>query len=190
LLWIAGILLAVTVLPLALLASVVAGHLGVSRDVRVLRKSLMESAGCDWDRRIELNVGAMTLDLAGAVLAFVDLDPDARAALRAVRGADVGVYTLRNHARNLDRGAMLLAADAAMASHGWDRLVGVSDHDQLVAVYLPARIHSPRDVKVCIAVLEDNQLVVASARSNVEPLIELAFRRVDWRRAVQSPVRL
>lgn len=190
LLWIAGILLAAVLLSLALLTSTVAGYFGVSRDAGTLRKSLMESAAGDWERKIEVNIGAFALNLARAVLAFVDLDPDVRAALRAVRGAEVGVYELRNHAKHRDHAAMLLAADEAMSARGWDRIVGVADRDELVAVYLPAQIGSPRDVMVCVVVLDDDQLVVASVRSDVEPLIELAFRRVEWRHAVQSPVRL
>src|SRR5688572_10914099 len=129
-LWIAGILLACGLLSLVLIASAVAGHLGVSRDAGALRKSLMESADGDWHNRIEINVGAFTLNLARAALALVDLDSDVRAALRAVRGAEVGVYQRRNHAKHGNRGAMLLAADVTMAARGWDRMVGVVDRDE------------------------------------------------------------
>jgi len=186
---IAGIFFAAGVVSVGLLVAAVAGHLGVKRDAGTLRNTLMESSAGDWDRTIEVNVGAFTLNLARAALAFVDLDPDVRTALRAVRGAEVGVYQLRGDAKkHPDRAAMLLAADKAMAARGWDRVVGVVDGDELVAVYLPAQIRSPRDVKVCICVLDNEQLVVAAARSNVEPLVELAVRRAGWRQVVGTPV--
>jgi len=187
---IAGIILIIGVVSVGLLVAGVAGHLGVKGDAGTLRDSLMESSTGDWDRRIEVNAGGFALNLARATVAFVDLDPDMRDALRAVRGAEVGVYELRRRAkRRVDRAAMLLAADKAMAARGWDRVVGVVDGDQLVAVYLPAQIRSPRDVKVCIGVLDNDQLVVAGARSNVEPLVELAFRNAEWRKEVRTAVR-
>jgi len=187
---ISGIVLIVGAVSVGLLVAGVVGHLGVKGDAGTLRDSLMESSTGDWDRKIEVNVGAFALNLARATVAFVDVDPEVRDALRAVRGAEVGVYELhRRGKRHVDRAAMLQAADKAMAARGWDRLVGVVDGDQLVAVYLPAQIRSPRDVKVCIGVLDNEQLVVAGARSNVEPLVELAFRRAEWRQEVRTAVR-
>lgn len=186
---IVGIVFAAGVVSVGLLVAGVAGHLGLNGDAGTLRNSLMESSAVEWDRKIEVNAGAFALNLARAAIAFVEVDPEVRNALRAVRGAEVGVYELRRRGkRHLDRAAMLQAADKAMAARGWDRLVGVVDGDQLVTVYLPAQIRSPRDVKVCIGVLDDEQLVVAAARSNVEPLVELAVRHAEWRAAVRTPI--
>ncbi|HKS38854.1 MAG TPA: hypothetical protein VJW76_16790 [Verrucomicrobiae bacterium] len=187
---IVGIVLVTGVVSVGLLVAGVAGHLGVKGDAGALRDSLMESSAGDWERKIEVNVGAFALNLARAAIAFVDLDPEVRDALRAVRGAEAGVYERRGGVKGrVDRAAMLQAADKAMAARGWDRLVGVVDGDQLVAVYLPAEIRSPRDVKVCIGVLDEEHLVVAGGRSNVEPLVELAVRRAEWRQGFRTPVR-
>src|SRR5437867_1182563 len=73
-------------LALALLSVALTGCFRVSSDVRVLRDSVMNSAAADWNEKIEIGVGALTLNLARAGLAFVDLDAEARTALQWVRG--------------------------------------------------------------------------------------------------------
>jgi len=183
LLWIVGVVLGLWLLGVVLLVVGVTSCLRLSRDARTLRNALMESAAVPWDKTIELSVGSFTLHLARAGLQFVDLDPDARVALQAARGAEVGVYRLKARQSRLDRAAMLSAADAAMTARCWDRLVGVLTRGELVAVYVPREIPSTRDVKVCLVAWSGQQLVVGSARSDLEPLAQLALKHAHW----QSP---
>ena len=166
---------------LVLLTLGLTGCFRVSNDVGALRKSVMTSAGAEWDEKIEIGVGAITLNLARAGLAFVDLPPEARAALHAARGAEVGVYRLRDARKPLNRAALLSAADKAMAGRGWDRIVGVLDQRDLVAIYMPNDVRSVRDVKICLLTLSGEEMVIACARSNLEPLMEIAFSRAPWR---------
>ncbi len=167
---------------LALLLVGVTGCFRVSSDVGALRDSVIKSAGAQWDQQIEFGVGAMTLTVARAGLAFVDLEPEARAALQAARGAEVGVYKRRRAQGILRGGVILRAADQAMAGRGWDRIVGVTNGRELVAVYAPQAVRSTRNVKVCVLVLTPEELVVASARSNLEPLMEIAFNHAGRHR--------
>jgi len=171
---------------LALLAIGLAGCFKVSSDAQALRDCMMKSAAGEWEEEIEVGVGAFTLNLARAGLAFVDLDPEARTILNAVRGAEVGVYRLPKQRRKLDHAAMLAKADKAMANRGWDRVVGVINQSEFVAVYVPNEVRSTRDVKVCVVVLNGREMVVASARSNLAPLMEMAFSRAGWRQAGRS----
>ena len=124
------------------------GCFKVSTDVGALRDSVMKAAHADREERIEIGVGPLTLNLARAGLAFVDLEPEARTALHAVRSAEVGVYKLRNGRRQLNHAAMLRAADETMAGRGWDRAVAVMNRHELVAIYVPAKVRSTRNVKV------------------------------------------
>ena len=55
---------------------------------------------------MEIGVGALT-GLARTGLEFLDLDPQARSALNTVRGADVGVYWLRQRCKAQDLARML-----------------------------------------------------------------------------------
>ena len=173
---------------LALLSVALTGCFRVSSDVRVLRDSVMNSAAADWNEKIEIGVGALTLNLARAGLAFVDLDAEARTALQSVRGAEVGVYQLRYRHKPLQHSAMLSAADKAMASRGWDRIVGVMSQRELVAIYVRNDVRSARNVKVCLLTLNGREMVVASARSNLEPLMELAFNRPEWQPTGRSGI--
>jgi hypothetical protein len=166
---------------LALLAIGLTGCFKVSSDAQALRDSMMKSVSGEWDEEIEIGVGAFTLNLARAGLAFADLDPEVRTVLNAVRGAEVGVYRLQKARRKLDHAGMLANADKAMDTRGWDRVVGVMNRRELVAVYVPKEIRSARNVKACVVVLNGREMVVASARSNLEPLMEMAFSRAEWR---------
>jgi hypothetical protein len=134
-----------------------------------------KAAPAERQELIEIGVGPLTLHLARAALAFVDLDADARTALHIVRGAEVGVYRLRCEHKELNYAAILSAADKTMADRGWDRVVGVMNRPSLVAVYVPAKLRSAGSVRVCVAVVNGSELVVASARSNLEPLLEMAW---------------
>jgi len=180
-----GIALAVALVSIGL-----TGCFKVSTDVGALRDSVMKAAHADREERIEIGVGPLTLNLARAGLAFVDLEPDARSGLHAVRSAEVGVYKLLSGHQQLNLAAMLSAADKAMAGRGWDRVVGVMDRRELVAIYVPAQVRSTRNVRVCLLTVDGQELVVASARSNLEPLMALAWKRAGRHQVDLSPLRL
>src|SRR6266536_1470060 len=86
------------------------GCFRVGNDVGALRDSVMKAAHAEREQRIEIGVGPLTLNLARAGLAFVDLEPEARTALQVVRSAEVGVYKLRSESQQLNLAAMLSAA--------------------------------------------------------------------------------
>ena len=166
-------------LAVALVSIGLTGCFKVSTDVGALRDSVMKAAHAEREERIEIGIGPLTLNLARAGLAFVDLEPEARTMLHAVRSAEVGVYKLRSERQQLNLAAMLSAADKTMAGRGWDRVVGVMDRRELVAIYVPGQVHSTRNVKVCLLTVDGQDLVVASARSNLEPLMEMAWNRAN-----------
>ena len=173
-----------------LVTSCLTGCFKVSSDVGALRDCVMKVAPAEWEEEIEIGVGPLTLNLARAGLAFVALEPEARSALHAVRSAAVGVYKLRSGHQQPNLVAMLSAADKTMAGRGWDRVVGVMDRRELVAVYVPAQVRSTRNVKVCLVTVNGEELVVASARSNLEPLMALAWNRAGRHQVDLSPLRL
>ena len=155
------------------------GCFRVSSDAGALRDSVIQSTAARWDEQIELGIGPVTLNLARAGLAFVALEPEARTALNAVRSAEVAVYKRRHGRKQLQHSAILRAADKAMTGRGWDRIVGVLNPRELVAIYVPRQVRSTRNLKVCVLTANDDQFVVASARSDLEPLMEIAFNRAD-----------
>ena len=81
----------------------------------------------------------------------------------------------------VERAAVFLATDKAMAARGWERVVGVAEKDDLVAVYLPRKGLAVGRMKCCMMVLHGPTLVVASARGNIEPLLNLSRDRLGFR---------
>jgi hypothetical protein len=92
-----------------------------------------------------------------------------------VRSADVGVYQLRPGDSPPARASMLAAADTAMRARNWERMVGVLDAGNLVAIYLPAKAPSPRKVTCCVLAYDGRHLVVVSVRADPRPLVRLAL---------------
>ena len=166
------------------LALVVTSFFRLSQDARCLRNSVRQFAqteAVNWNERIELRLGSIPCFLLRAGLSFAPLNEEARAAVQALRGAEVGIYQLDAGAADLDRGAMLSAVDKAMASRGWDRLVGVAKGREVVAVYVPQGEQFGSRLDACVAVLSRRELIIAAARTDLEPLIEFAMSRPEWK---------
>ena len=171
------ILLVLTFLGLA--AWGITGYFRLSSETRALRASLFQTTACQWHQKVAVHVGGMTLSLARTALRWVRLPREPRAALEALHGAEVGVYTGQEPLQQVDPGTILSEADKSMAARGWLRAVGVAKEQELVAVYVPAKKTSPKNVKCCLLVLHGGTMVVAAARGNVQPLLELASARWD-----------
>jgi hypothetical protein len=185
--------LLLTVAGTASLVIGVTGFFRLGRDARCLRNSLTqagEPASVNWDKKIELSVGPLSCSMLRAGLSFVHLDPDARQALRVVRGAEVGVYQSQSRFPGVSPSRALASADRAMADRGWQRLVGVVKEHEWVLVYVPNDMKSTANVRACVAIMEPRQLVIVAARSNVDPLLALALRHAEEKEPNWWPVRL
>jgi len=174
-------LVAALIFSLATLAMGVVRSFGLGPDSAALRDGLMKSRAADWDRQVEVGVGSFPVTLVRTALGFVHLDPEVRTALQAFRGGEVGVYQRHNGGKHLDQSRLFEAADSTMRQRGWERAVGVCNPNELVAVYVPRDLTSPRNIRVCVVVANQEQLVIASARSNLEPIMRLATCRPEWK---------
>jgi len=154
------------------------GYFRLSSDTAALQASLMKSVGGRWHKKIAVRVGWLTMGLVRNGLRWVPLDAEPRAAIEALLGFEVGVYNQIPGERCIDRGAMLSATDQAMSRCGWTRAVGVVKDQEFVAVYLPRKAISAGSMKCRVIVLHGDTLVVAAARSNLKPLIEIAKSRL------------
>ena len=152
----------------------VTGYFRLSSETAALSSSIRKAVPGTWHKKIAVNVGGFTVAVVRHGLRFVRLEPEPRAAIEALRGADVGIYDLRQQTAGVPDPSVLLATDKAMAARGWERVVGVAEKEDLVAVYMPRKGLSARKMKCCVMVLHGTTLVVASARGNVEPLLAIA----------------
>ena len=179
-LWLILAIILLPLIPLGGLALGVASYFHLSSDTRALRNELTRASGTEWRKQIGLNIGDTTLGIARGALLFVKADREAQTALRAVRGVEVGIYEMTSRSKAPDPAVMLNAADKAMSNRGWERVVAVVDNEQMVAVFLPAKITSANRMKCCVAVLDDRRLIVVSAKADLQPLVEFAKSQSDW----------
>lgn len=186
--WLAAFMGAMVFLVLAVAVGL-AGILRPSREVANLRETVWRSSPDRWEKEIELGVGPVILGLARAGLAFVDLEPEVRTALRAVRAASVGIYRLEGTGRSRDGAVWMEEVDARMTRRGWERALAVLDGHECVMAYVPAKIRSTENLKVCVLVLEGEQMVVTSVRANPKPLMELLLREANRACAAEGFVR-
>ncbi|HWW01142.1 MAG TPA: hypothetical protein VNZ64_15710 [Candidatus Acidoferrum sp.] len=157
----------------------VTGYFRLGSETTALRQSLMGSVDGQWKKTIAVHLGWFTTSLVRAGSQLVKLDPEPRAAIEAVRGVEVGVYKLHGDSQREDHGAILARADKAMNRRGWVRVVGVSHDRDLVTVYMPRKGMSMRNLKCCVMVFNGRDLVVASARGNLEPLWAIAEKHLE-----------
>src|SRR5207249_3160167 len=163
----------------------IAGYFRLSSESAALRSSLTSSVAGTWHKKFAVHVGGVTMAVLRYGSHWIHLPPEPRAAVEALRGAEVGIYHLRNAFESIDAGKIVAAADKAMSKRGWDRAVGVANAGDLVTVYVPRRGVSPGKMRCCLMVLHGDTLVVASARGNLEPLLKLAQNRFNIREAEQ-----
>jgi len=164
----------VALLLLPLLAT---GCFRPSSSTRTLRDCVMAAAGEGWVAEIELGVGPLTFGLARGGARFVELPDEARIVLRSMRGADVGIYRYFGVERPKAGAELLPSVNQKMVERGWERLVAVMDGRETVAVYVPADLDARDQLRLCVLVVDESEMVIVSARGNPEPLIRLALEK-------------
>ncbi|MCB1128433.1 MAG: hypothetical protein KDM81_18200 [Verrucomicrobiae bacterium] len=187
----AGSIILALLLLLALAAAwAVVDCLRMDRDGRALREAVIKQAGVDCARQFQAGVGPVLLGGARLGLRFLpDLPPQARRALDALRGARVSVDRIEGRIATDRLGGILRAADRTMDGRGWDRLAGIVDGDTLVVVYVERGLRRGTTMQTRVAVIESEQLIVVSARADLEPLVELAFEQMNAELAAHHPRR-
>ncbi len=167
------LLLLLAAIPMALAAGVWS-CVRTGSDVTALRRAAIQASDSRWERQVEFRVGRLLFALGRFGLSFAPLDSDARTALRAVRSVEVTVFQApdRNHP---NRAAILTSADQVMTRRGWERMVGVVDQENAVAVYVPKR---PRGqlLHACVLVVNEENLVVVSAETDWTAVAKLVER--------------
>jgi hypothetical protein len=163
----------------------VISYFRLSPETAILRESAMGGVRGTWNKRIALNVGVLTTSLVRAGSYLFKLAPEPQAAFEAIRAAEVGVYKVSEDAGWADHRAILARADKAMSARRWDRVVGVSRENELVAVYVPRRGFSAQRIRCCVLVLQGRDLIVVGASGNLDPLLQIAGKNFDLKDATQ-----
>jgi hypothetical protein len=163
----------------ALIVIGVVSFFRLSTETAILRDSALVGVNGTFNKKITLNVGTLTTGIVRLGSHLFKLAPEPQAAFDSIRGAEVGIYKLQGNAGWVDHGAILARADKAMSARRWDRVVGVSRENELVAVYLPRCGLSTARLKCCVLILQGRDLVVAGARANLDPLLKIVDNHVN-----------
>ncbi len=180
-------LAAALVASFALLVWCIYAVITPSREAAGWKKTFLSASGVPCSTTLQLSAGPGLLAVARLVASQIkEVPPEALAALRSVRSASVGVYELgRDH--SIAAGT-LEACDARMRRLGWRRTVGVRDGRSTVVVYTPDHPHSGESLDVCLAVLEDDKLVLVSGTIAGRYLLPLISQKFGRRAASSSRV--
>jgi len=153
------------------------GCFRVSSDTQALRDVALKLQTGEAEEKIELGVGFFTVGLAKLGARFVELPPEVRGILGSVDGVECSVYELRGGESNFAE--VLSQADQSMEKRGLDRVVGVLEREQLIAVYVPRKMKSPRDMSISVMVLTKRELICASARGDLDSVMQLAITKAQ-----------
>lgn len=176
--WILAVLFAICLLPVV----VVATHIGLSREAKVLRDELKTATGSTWSTRVQLSSGPLLIPAVRAVVSFCNVDEEARHALAAVRSASVGVYELDEAGESGGLGSALESLDARMNRRGWERLVTVIDNNENVVVYAKSGDNWNGKMQICVGVVTGKELVVVSATVRPEALMPVIDKHLQQAR--------
>ena len=184
--WVLAFLIGGPILLAVAVAILVASFFWVGPEVRALRNAVIENSNAEWKRVVELSFGRHSFGMASFASSFIsEMPPEAHAALQSARQCEVSVYQLNGG--KVSREGVLNRADEKMKESGWYRAVGVLSGDDTVAVYLPLAPQDSLELSACVLVLNKEQLVCVSAESNLEPLMQLAHRRLESNRFASLP---
>lgn len=153
------------------------GCFRVSSETRALRDVGLEYGAEGADEKIELGVGFFTVGLAKLGTRFVEMPPEARSILGSVKGVECSVHEISG--RTEDLAEVLKRADEVMEERGCERVVGVIDREQLVAVYVPRNATSHRNLSMSVMVLTKRELICATARGDLEPVVQMVFEKAQ-----------
>jgi hypothetical protein len=150
------------------------GCFRVSSETQALRNAALEAV--DADEKIELGVGFFTVRLARFGTQFFDLPREAKLVLESVDGAECSVYDLQG--KKPDSATVLARADKAMEKRGLERVLGLAERDDLVAVYIPRSTKSHGNIHLSVLVLNREQLICVGARGDLEPIAQIALEQM------------
>lgn len=152
--------------------------LRVSPTVRELCSTAIRNTGGHWTWKFSARVGTIPLTTARIIATFVPHMPgETRLALSAARGGEVTVYERTDRRKAHGFRQLLTDADRIMTGRGWERAVGIVEDGNLVAVYIPAGMDSPRHAQATVLVVNEENLVIASATADLRPLFTLALEK-------------
>jgi hypothetical protein len=177
----AGLVLVLGAIALPTLLIIgITGYFRLGSDTAALRDGVLEVMPGTHDARGTLNVGPITLGLARLGIGMIDDIPaDARQAISSVHSVEGAVYHINNWVEPAARARIATETRKVMRKRGWDPLVMVQKGEDLVQVFFKEKTMFRRQLRLCVLVLHEEELVIASVRGDITPLIDLATKHLE-----------
>lgn len=150
----------------------------------LLKPVISETDSGRWVERLEVAVTGRFFPVVGLGMKLTSVDPRIARLVRGASEVAVRVYERRSGPVAVKPGGgaigrlLLDTVSERLVALEWERVVGVMEGEQVVAVFLPAGWDGLGDVTCCVLVRGVRELVMVSARMDPRPLIELA-REMD-----------
>lgn len=177
------ILSCLTTLVVGVVGLAIYRTLTVGGDLRAARNVVLNDLKIRCHSQVQVSAHPWLVGLVRFGLSFAPLEPEARLAIKTIRGAEIGVYQLASTPDAAQRLTLFQKVDQRMTKRGWHRTVAVFDQEDMVMVYAPTDERAPDDFEAFVFVLDGQDLVLVSGAGNLEPLVEL----VDGRLAEKLP---
>ena len=173
-----AILAALCTLAVGLLAFAIYRTITVGGDLRAARNVVLKELNVRYASKLEVSAHPLLVGLARFGVGLAPIDREARLALKAVRGAEVGVYQLTSNLDAEQRTTLFHKVDQRMEKRGWNRTVAVMDGDDMVLVYTPAGEMDLDELEAFVFVLNGRELVLVAGMGNLEPVRDLIDDKV------------
>ncbi len=184
----AGVVLAV-VLTLVGLGCLLAWAWRPSGDLRSLRTAVRSASVGAWRPEMEVSVGRLPAWCARSALGWIELPPEVRAAVNAVRSAEIGIYRRPAGPTNSESSPfeLLRKVQTTLGEGGWSPVVTVREGERTIAVLTRGDSGaSDSPLAACALVLEEERLILVAGDLQLAPLLELGIEHgVRWELALE-----
>lgn len=183
-----GVVLAV-VLMLVGLGGLLAWAWRPSGDLQALRAAVRSPSAGAWRPELEVSLGRLPAWCARSALGWIDLPPEARAAVNAIRSAQVGIYRRPATATSSESTSleMLRSMEKNLSERGWSPVATVREGDRTIAVLTRGEsAESTAPLAACALVVEEARLIVVAGDFQLAPLLEWGIERgARWNLALE-----
>lgn len=136
--------------------------------------------GCQ--KQLGVKAGSGALWLGSWAVQFTDAPAEVKTALKTVRGVDFAVYGLNKAPGSRELDILVKEMDRRMEKQGWERAVLTRQTGNVVAIYNKANLRRADDLRVCVLVVDDRGMVMASARADLGPAILYLQESGKWQK--------
>jgi len=116
---------------------------------------------------LELRLGALPMSLLRFGLHRAPLEPEARMALDALHGVEVGLYPFAGGGHPEETSERIIAGSAALSGRGWYQALGIANDEVTVSVHVREDERRPDRIQLCAVVQRESHVAVISVRGQV-----------------------